>query len=597
MSYLQKGGYKDFTNLPEGYYKVLVVGGSYNWDFYTGSDKVTTFDGVSNTESAVINTIGGVSINRRRITYDIGDIFISKKTRKSISFDPYNPSVPDRDMPTGYVTVKFTHGGGVVQGGDSSGNISRIQFVSGAFAGAGIPNYPANSKVYGIGTIDPTTRVQFQTSSTDCDAPVDRKHIIAELSGVIHPGDPVMSFYLPPTIMGMRAWDLGHNDQEWQGGGERGAATNDRGRGAPARNWSKHYLDLDLRGMAGKEVFVVYYYGSPANTGPLRISSDMYQQNGAVVNLTDLSDYIHEPAAGRSLNMTYYDESAGTPFRYNAVDSPQYTGAVRWFKVSNMTDAVPSAASEMKSSDEFAANQRYRAVVSLIAKNGFVFPGSLAANAFTYTGSYSGKTYSHTAATGTNFEYNNANAMGRITNPAVSSFGSNGASMVINFIKTPAAPGADANLTVLTAAHLPVPSAGSAPPARLVTGNGDHFTGVVQWFLINEGAGYTSAAFDDRTGGTPLGAGDIFISGKIYRAEIWLQPKPASPANTTPWYLDAPTTKSIAYNGYPNNLSDFAAIQGNPGISHGRIVNGTTKGPHTDSSRQSVRVLIWAYVP
>ncbi|MDR2516364.1 MAG: hypothetical protein LBC88_03165, partial [Spirochaetaceae bacterium] len=109
--FVVRGEFNSFTGLPEGAYKLLIVGGSYHWAYYTASPA---------------HTVSGVTINEKLITYDCGNIFIAGGAAKVYNFDPYTPGVPDRDTPTGAVTVQLHHAG--LLGTD--GPVTRVQVLA-----------------------------------------------------------------------------------------------------------------------------------------------------------------------------------------------------------------------------------------------------------------------------------------------------------------------------------------------------------------------------------------------------------------------------------------------------------------------------------
>jgi hypothetical protein len=76
-----------------GFYKLVVVAGSYSWTDYNQSP------------STVIN---GVSLNKDLISYDCGEIYIAAGTEYPFSFDRYGR---ENDIPTGYVTFSIVYTG------------------------------------------------------------------------------------------------------------------------------------------------------------------------------------------------------------------------------------------------------------------------------------------------------------------------------------------------------------------------------------------------------------------------------------------------------------------------------------------------------
>jgi hypothetical protein len=278
-NYLEKGEYADLLHLDEGYYKLLIVGGSYPWEFYTGDDGGVDSDSSGGTDqpgSPPSNTVGGVKIDEARITYDLGDIFITRHTTKAINFNPHIPGVNDNDMPTGYVTVDFMHAGTV---SGTSGNIVRTQFVSRRWVG------PAVVK----------SGIQKQGSKISVDKAVNRRHLVLAYDRVIHPGDDAATFYLPADMYGMRVWDSPLNS--WSG------------------RSSDRYLDLDLRQMAGKRILVTWLYPR------LTLMSDMEETTYYPVSDLNLAYWIPAP---KEKVMPVHKIDSGY----------QYSGQISWY-VSN----------------------------------------------------------------------------------------------------------------------------------------------------------------------------------------------------------------------------------------------------------------------
>ncbi|MDR2517144.1 MAG: hypothetical protein LBC88_07175, partial [Spirochaetaceae bacterium] len=110
-TYIMKGSFNGFTGLAEGAYKLVIVAGSYHWMYYTANPA---------------HEISGITINEKRITYDCGNIFIAGGGTKVYNFDPYAEGVPDRDTPTGAVTVQIHHAGLV----GTDGPITQIQVLA-----------------------------------------------------------------------------------------------------------------------------------------------------------------------------------------------------------------------------------------------------------------------------------------------------------------------------------------------------------------------------------------------------------------------------------------------------------------------------------
>jgi hypothetical protein len=275
-TYLRKGEYVDLSGLEEGYYKLLVVGGSYAWEYYASTNL-----------SVINNVVDGILIDEARITYDMGDIFLTRNTQKIINFNPYVPGVNDRDTPRGYVTVDFMHAGSV---SGTSGNIVRTQFASQQWVGPG--------------SVDSNTGIQGQTSTRNVDESIPRRHLVYSYDNVIHPGDSATTFLLPPAKYGMRVYD------------------------APLADWfgrnSSHYLDLDLSLMGGKRILVTWYYPN------LRLQSDMESQTWYAIDDTNLTAYFNPPKAGENPVL--------------AIDAAQYyagKGNITWYVSNNGSNGVP----------------------------------------------------------------------------------------------------------------------------------------------------------------------------------------------------------------------------------------------------------------
>ncbi|MDR2516684.1 MAG: hypothetical protein LBC88_04800, partial [Spirochaetaceae bacterium] len=297
-SYIVKGDGQSFDALSEGAYKLLVVGGSYHWPYYTANPA---------------HTAGGVTINEKRITYDCGNIFIAGGSAKVYNFDPYVNGSNDRDTPTGAVKITFLHAGSASGsgGGGDGGPISRIQFVSAAEAET--PVY-AGSAAYVFNVVPSNLTVNAPQSSvtplahgglmhdqpSDAGGTIPRRFIVWENNDALMPGQK-LELLLPPGVYAVRV-------------------LNPQGDGATRNKWfgrdQTWYFDLHIAKEASHTIRLQWVY--PAIT----ILDDLVRDTGfATVNNINLTgSKFSNPSLGRSVNLREFVEQwSNDPGRW-----PQY---------------------------------------------------------------------------------------------------------------------------------------------------------------------------------------------------------------------------------------------------------------------------------
>jgi hypothetical protein len=183
--FVVKGEYNNFTGVPEGAYKLLIVGGSYHWADYTASPA---------------HTAGGVTINEKLIAYDCGNIFISGGATKVYNFDPYTQGIPDRDTPTGAIRINFLHAGNAQGQYGDMGVISRIQFVSGSESLS-----DGSAQVHGIVPSNRTVLAP-QASQNNVRGAVSQRFVVYEHNRSLAPGE-TLTLLLPPDVYGVRVFN------------------------------------------------------------------------------------------------------------------------------------------------------------------------------------------------------------------------------------------------------------------------------------------------------------------------------------------------------------------------------------------------------
>jgi hypothetical protein len=90
---IERGYNENMYNLEEGYYKLVIVAGTYPWNAYTESPPLT---------------IGGAILNERLISYDCGEILILEGIERQYYFNV--AAGKEKDTPNGFVTlyIQFT---------------------------------------------------------------------------------------------------------------------------------------------------------------------------------------------------------------------------------------------------------------------------------------------------------------------------------------------------------------------------------------------------------------------------------------------------------------------------------------------------------
>ncbi|MDR2517333.1 MAG: hypothetical protein LBC88_08150 [Spirochaetaceae bacterium] len=201
--FLLRDSYYQFTNLAEGRYKLLVVGGSYHWPFYTAIPANRVPQGT------------GIEMTEKRITYDAGSVFVTAGGTRIVNFDPYLPGRPDPDTPNGVVRINFLHAGNVQGTLGDSGPISRIQFIAGSEAELPTNYTGASAYVFDVAPANRTINSP-QASATPLDhggvnhdqpsgsgGTVPARFVVYEYNRGISPGGSI-ELYLPPGIYGVR---------------------------------------------------------------------------------------------------------------------------------------------------------------------------------------------------------------------------------------------------------------------------------------------------------------------------------------------------------------------------------------------------------
>ncbi|MDR2515796.1 MAG: hypothetical protein LBC88_00270 [Spirochaetaceae bacterium] len=192
--FVSKGDFHAFApdSIPEGVYKMLIVGGSFHWLYYTASPP---------------HVASGIRINERRITYDCGNIFIAGGGKRTYNFDPYMSGFNDRDTPSGAVRINFHNAG---TGGE--GPLGRIQIV--AASENATPDYTAGAAayVYNVVQSNQTTKAP-QASITPLshggethhlkDGSIPPRFVVYDYSRLLHAGNSI-EFYLPPGVYAVR---------------------------------------------------------------------------------------------------------------------------------------------------------------------------------------------------------------------------------------------------------------------------------------------------------------------------------------------------------------------------------------------------------
>ncbi|MDR2517151.1 MAG: hypothetical protein LBC88_07210, partial [Spirochaetaceae bacterium] len=274
--FISKGEYHTFGGIPEGAYKLLIVGGSYHWQYYTASPA---------------HQAGGLQINEKRITYDCGNIFIAGGGTKVYNFDPYVQGVPDRDTPTGAVKISLQHMGNTGGLYGDSGPISSIQFVAGSESETAV----SAAFVYNIVQSN-RTAVAPQSSTKDVWSGVPDRFIVYENHAGLMPGQK-LEVVLPPGVYGVRV-------------------RNPAGDGAASNKWygrNQHwFFDLHIAAEAARTVNLQWKWPSVSllsenlvrNSGKATVTdSSLAMKIGSILSSTNLGTYI-DPA---NANWTQYE--------------------------------------------------------------------------------------------------------------------------------------------------------------------------------------------------------------------------------------------------------------------------------------------------
>ena len=209
-----KGEFHGFTNLPAGAYKLLIVGGSYHWAYYKASPA---------------HTVSGITINEKLITYDCGNIFIAGGGTKVFNFDPYVPGVPDRDTPTGAVTVQLHHAGFA----GTDGPITQVQVLAAsetelpvmsmigrAVDPAALPDFYRGKDAYVFGVVQSNRTLLAPQASRNLiteggelhditsvkGGDVPDRFIVYQFSGTLSSTE-TLEFSLPPGVYALRVLD------------------------------------------------------------------------------------------------------------------------------------------------------------------------------------------------------------------------------------------------------------------------------------------------------------------------------------------------------------------------------------------------------
>ncbi|MDR2517750.1 MAG: hypothetical protein LBC88_10280 [Spirochaetaceae bacterium] len=182
--FLTKGDWHSFASIPEGAYKMLIVGGSYHWQYYLGG-----------------HIAGGIQINEARITYDCGTVFIPGGGSKIYNFDPYRNGFNDRDTPTGAIRINFLHAGNAQGQYGDVGLISRIQFVAGSESQTAV----SDALVYNIVQSNRTVLAP-QASENWVRGGVAPRFVVYEYNRGLAPGE-TLELLLPPGIYGVRVFN------------------------------------------------------------------------------------------------------------------------------------------------------------------------------------------------------------------------------------------------------------------------------------------------------------------------------------------------------------------------------------------------------
>ncbi|MDR2516736.1 MAG: hypothetical protein LBC88_05065, partial [Spirochaetaceae bacterium] len=210
--FMVKGGFNGFTGLPEGAYKLLIVGGSYHWAYYTANPA---------------HTVSGITINEKLIAYDCGNIFIAGGAAKVYNFDPYTPGVPDRDTPTGAVTVQIHHAGLV----GVDGPVSIVQVVAASeeplpvvqghssldWPTASLETFYAGKDAYVFGVVQSNQTVLAPQASinqlgeggvlhSNSASGVPERFIVYQFTGTLSSTE-TLEFCLPPGVYAVRVFD------------------------------------------------------------------------------------------------------------------------------------------------------------------------------------------------------------------------------------------------------------------------------------------------------------------------------------------------------------------------------------------------------
>ncbi|MDR2516683.1 MAG: hypothetical protein LBC88_04795 [Spirochaetaceae bacterium] len=231
--FVVKGDYQTFSGLAEGAYKLLIIGGSYHWQYYRGG-----------------HTSGGIAINEKLITYDCGSVFIKGGGSKIFNFDPYISGFYDRDTPEGVVTIQFKHAG--IPGTD--GPVTMIQVLTASEDEVPSPagNFYANKDAYVFGVIQSNQTVlapqasvtgiteggEFHNVINVKGGVIPDRFVVYQYDGMLGPMETI-EFCLPPGVFAVRAFDP-----------EGTGFVRDRWYGRDGQN----YCDLHIAHDAGKTV-------------------------------------------------------------------------------------------------------------------------------------------------------------------------------------------------------------------------------------------------------------------------------------------------------------------------------------------------------
>jgi hypothetical protein len=330
-NYLLTGQSMVFTPLEKGNYKLLIVAGSYAWDYYTADPPYVA---------------GSIPINWKRITYDCGEIFVTANAKKVYNFDPYNAGLNDRDTPNGAVKIMFVHGGNTNNG--YAGPLDHVQIVTGSIdrrsGNYGTAHFGPTDTAYVYNIDRPTPKnPSIQSSTTDINyggishdtewlkggfTPL--RHVVFDYTKGLRSGDTLI-FYLPPGVYGMKVFDSTATTNGWFG------------------RESGRYLDLYLVDEASKTITISWYYPKlQLRTPPSGISYQLPEMRDLTAIDPDTITSTTTTASDGTTTITI--TNPGTPILsppttgeklQSTIFTKEYSGTIQWYYSTGTDQTVP----------------------------------------------------------------------------------------------------------------------------------------------------------------------------------------------------------------------------------------------------------------